>query len=172
MLIPIRGNDGYYIDDQGNVYSEWVNKGIHGLVRSKSLRKLKGSKHKHGYTMFRFKRNGKAHLLHRLVIESFVGPIPEGMVVCHKNDIPSDNRLDNLYIGTQRQNMSDSIKLNRFPSGYKNGQSKLSQNDVRKIRRIKELNPELPNRVIAGRFGVSRKVIDLILKGATYKNVI
>ncbi|MGN7284313.1 HNH endonuclease signature motif containing protein [Shouchella rhizosphaerae] len=172
MLKPINGYEGYFIDDQGNVYSKWVNKGIHGLTKDGPLRKLKGSKHKHGYTMFRFKSGDKAHLLHRLVIENFVGPIPEGMVVCHKNDNPTDNRLENLYVGTQKQNMSDSIRLNRFPVGSKNGQSKLSNEDVRKIRRIKEMKPELPNRVIAEKFGVTRKVIDLILRGRTYKNVI
>jgi hypothetical protein len=46
--------------------------------------------------------------VHKLVLEAFTGqPRPEGMVCCHVNGNPSDNRLENLRWGTLRDNAAD-----------------------------------------------------------------
>lgn len=45
-----------------------------------------------------------------LMLEAFVGPRPEGMVARHLNDVPDDNRLENLAWGTQGQNREDSVR--------------------------------------------------------------
>lgn len=45
--------------------------------------------------------------LHRLVVESFIGPIPPGCVVAHRNDRKWENALENLYIATARTNAED-----------------------------------------------------------------
>lgn len=42
--------------------------------------------------------------VHRLVVMAFIGPIPKGMHVNHKNRKKDDNRRRNLEIVTQRQN--------------------------------------------------------------------
>jgi HNH endonuclease/NUMOD4 motif len=44
-----------------------------------------------------------------LILETFVGPRPRGMVARHLNDVPDDNRLENLCWGTQSQNRYDSV---------------------------------------------------------------
>lgn len=59
---------------------------------------------------------GNRRWVHRLVIEAFVGPIPEGKMVLHWNDIPGDNRIENLRIGDHRENSADSIRNGRHPS--------------------------------------------------------
>lgn len=46
-------------------------------------------------------------LVHRLVMLCFRGPCPPGMVVCHNNGRPSDNRLENLRYDTQAGNQAD-----------------------------------------------------------------
>ena len=48
-------------------------------------------------------KNGKRNNLyvHRLVLITFVGPCPEGMECCHKDDNPLNNRLENLRWDTQ-----------------------------------------------------------------------
>lgn len=48
-------------------------------------------------------------LVHRVVLEAFVGPPPVGFQGLHKNDIGTDNRLDNLYWGTYSDNMNDRV---------------------------------------------------------------
>ncbi len=45
--------------------------------------------------------------VHELVLTTFVGPRPDGMLVRHLNDIPTDNRLENLAWGTKSENQQD-----------------------------------------------------------------
>lgn len=46
-------------------------------------------------------------LVHRLVLEAFVGPCPAGQESRHLNDVPDDNQLANLAWGTREENMAD-----------------------------------------------------------------
>jgi hypothetical protein len=50
---------------------------------------------------------GGGHRVHRLVLEAFVGPCPEGMEACHFDDDSSNNRLDNLRWDTSLANKVD-----------------------------------------------------------------
>jgi len=56
------------------------------------------------------------------VLETFVGPRPPGYCACHKNDIPDDDRLENLYWGSRRENQLDALrngnKLGGRPPGF------------------------------------------------------
>ena len=40
--------------------------------------------------------------VHRLVLEAFIGPAPEGLVGRHKDEDTENNRLDNLFYGPRR----------------------------------------------------------------------
>lgn len=42
--------------------------------------------------------------LHVLVLEAFTGEHPPGLIGCHINDIPDDNRIANLCWGTDKLN--------------------------------------------------------------------
>lgn len=67
----------------------------------------------HGYPSVNLTDNDGNHRtrpVHRLVAEAFIGPILEGMVVRHLNDVPTDNRLENLAIGTQSENILDCVR--------------------------------------------------------------
>lgn len=46
----------------------------------------------------------------RLVLEAFVGPCPEGMEACHKDNNRLNNRLYNLYWGTHLHNMREQYR--------------------------------------------------------------
>lgn len=48
----------------------------------------------------------RKHLVHRLVWKTFVGPIPEGMQINHKDENKSNNSLENLEVVTPKQNMN------------------------------------------------------------------
>ncbi len=48
--------------------------------------------------------------VHVLMLETFIGPRPEGAVSCHWNDIGDDNRLENLRWGTRADNGDDSVR--------------------------------------------------------------
>lgn len=57
--------------------------------------------------------------VHVLVAEAFVGPRPPGLWALHKNDLPSDNRPENLYWGTQVQNAQDALRNGRHRNARK-----------------------------------------------------
>lgn len=71
-------------------------------------------------------RSGRVH---QLVMSAFVGPTPVGLEVLHRNDIPGDNRLSNLYYGTRAENCDEAFRNGKHglsaaphcPCGYEFG---------------------------------------------------
>ncbi|UVK63865.1 HNH endonuclease [Gordonia phage LilyPad] len=67
-----------------------------------------------GYMKVGLRKDGKKYTrpVHRLVLEAFVGPCPEGMEACHGPYGMLDNRVINLRWDTHSENMKD-IKKHR-----------------------------------------------------------
>lgn len=65
-----------------------------------------------GYLRVTLSKEGiaKTRTVHRLVMETFIGPHPDGMEICHNNGDPADNRLENLRFGTPSDNRNDAVK--------------------------------------------------------------
>jgi hypothetical protein len=69
-----------------------------------------------GYGKFAVGLGGHAQIhtrAHRFAYETFVGPIPDGMVVCHRCDVPACVRPGHLFIGTSRDNNDDKVAKDR-----------------------------------------------------------
>ena len=60
----------------------------------------------------------KKYPMQRLVWMKFVGPIPEGMDIDHKNSIRGDNRLENLQVLTRSENNAKQGKQINNTSGF------------------------------------------------------
>ena len=56
-------------------------------------------------------------LAHRVVYEGLVGPIPEGMFLCHHCDNPKCVRPDHIFVGTDADNKADMYAKGRQASG-------------------------------------------------------
>lgn len=66
-----------------------------------------------GYGMFRWTK-GVMRTAHRVSYELFKGPIPKGMVVCHKCDNPKCVNPNHLWAGTMKDNYKDMLDKGRW----------------------------------------------------------
>lgn len=123
---------------------------------------------KEGYGLI--KQEGIVKLAHRISYELNVGPIPEGMIVCHKCDVPPCVNPDHLFIGTKKDNSDDMIRKNRayHPSGAKAPNARLSAEQVDKIRNHK--SPDISYKEIAKSLGVNVSTVHRIAAYKTWKD--
>jgi hypothetical protein len=86
----------------------------------------------------RDKGNGKrgTHYIHKIILNTFVGPCPPGMRCRHKYDIKTDNRLSEISWGTPRQNGDDARKNGRTPKGETASRNKLTEKMVLRAREL------------------------------------
>ena len=65
-----------------------------------------------GHMALQLRSGDRAETLyvHRLVVESFIGAIPEGMEVRHLDGDPTNNHLPNLAIGTRTEQRLDDVR--------------------------------------------------------------
>lgn len=161
------GFPGYFITDGGELYSQ----NYRGCRGSKELERRKTQYTRLGYEVTRLSRQNVlfTRFIHRLVLEAFVGPRPEGMECCHGPKGKKDNSLANLSWGTRKKNRGDDIKRDGIITwhfGEKNGSSKLKEAEVRKI---KALFGKITNAQIARTYGVSNTTIWNIRRGHIWK---
>jgi hypothetical protein len=99
---------------------------------------LKTYKNTIGYSTIKI--NKKWFLIHRLVAEKFIGDI-SNKIIHHKNNNPLDNRVDNLEITTQSENIKYAVK-----SGNHKGFANLKgQNQYTKAKRLGLPKPKTKN---------------------------
>jgi hypothetical protein len=104
--------------------------------------------------------------VHRLVLEAFVGPRPQGHEGCHRNGIRTDNRLENLRWGTPQSNQTDRVLHGTSNRGERCGSVKLTESQVREI-----LNSKEPGCDLAKRYKVSQQSICCIRKGRNWSHI-
>lgn len=73
--------------------------------------------------------------VHRLVLEAFVGPCPDGMEARHINGDPENNDLSNLAWATKLENESDKETHRTSHIGSRGMRRKLTEENVLEIRR-------------------------------------
>jgi len=128
-----------------------------------------GGKNKDGYG--NFWGDGKNIGAHRFAYERSFGLIPEhdshhGWCVCHKCDNRACVNPDHLFLGTNKDNVDDKVSKGRQASGPKAGKSKLTEDDVRRIRNLSGTA-----RSIAKQFNVFEGTIGRILKRKTWRHI-
>ena len=64
-----------------------------------------------GYGVIRLKK--KNVYAHRMSYETFIGPIPDGLIVCHRCDTPCCINYRHLFLGTHLDNLIDSVNKGR-----------------------------------------------------------
>jgi hypothetical protein len=157
----VPGFPSYQVSRQGQVRS---------LKRGRILRQFRGED---GYLHLNLWRDGrpKHHLVHRVVASAWLGGIPEGYQVNHKNGIKTDNRVENLEVVTPRENLRHARLLGLAPSlaGEGNYNAKLTAEQVREVRRLRKEGFSVSQ--LARRFEVCEITIYSIVTRKTWKHL-
>ncbi|ERG63471.1 hypothetical protein L332_03560 [Agrococcus pavilionensis RW1] len=120
--LPVVGYEGWYeVSDLGRVRSV-----------SREVRTGVGTRHMQGRVLRPFTRadgrysvtlsrddERRTRLVHRMVLEAFVGPQPTGAECCHHDGDPTNNRLTNLRWDTHTGNEADKRRHGTHPSSAK-----------------------------------------------------
>lgn len=99
---------------------------------------------------------------HRCSYETFKGPIPEGLYICHTCDNKLCVNPEHLYAGTASDNLNDAYRrgLKKPKLGQTNGNAKLTDAQVAEIMR------GTGSQSVEGKkYGVSQAHISWIRKG-------
>lgn len=135
---------GYKVTKAGKVWSDKSQKFLKPWARQ-------------GYLLVKVSVNGqeKTVSVHRLILESFVGPCPLGHECLHLNGNAVDNRLSNLKWGTPKENAA-----HKFEHGSLH--KKLTARQIKHIRRISKSKSQY---AIAKHFGINQSTVSRILSG-------
>lgn len=112
---PVTGYENFYdASDHGRVRrlprSVEIKDGSTRTTAGKMLRPFQHGRTSHLAVKLMVNGERKRRPVHRLVLEAFVGPYPEGMECCHADGDPTNNHLDNLRWDTRSANSHDSVK--------------------------------------------------------------
>lgn len=79
---------------------------------------------------------GNSNDLHVMVMAAFVGPVPKGQEVLHKDHNPGNNKLSNLKYGTRGENVKmDYEAKTRIPQrGILSGRAKYTEEQIKRVK--------------------------------------
>ncbi len=158
----VKGYEGLY----------WVSSA--GLVKGINSQKKPTVTNKGYFTLDLYSGNiRKKVLVHRLVAQAFI-PNPKNYPnVCHIDDNPQNNSMDNLFWGTQKMNIQDMVAKgrgrNKAFKGEKNGSAKLKDADIPAIKRLLQ---SMNCAEISRLYGVDRTAISQIKRGITWQHIL
>lgn len=165
MMRTIPNFSRYVAGEDGNLYST-------NYKRTGKLRVLKPAINKSGYlNTVLLDDSGKYRpvLVHRVVCSAYIGEVPQGMEVNHKNGIKTDNRPENLEYVTRSENLKHAFRigLEKPLRCDDNPCAKLTKDDVREIRSyVRSCGRRYYGRKeLAEKYGVSEAHIKDIVNG-------
>jgi hypothetical protein len=126
-----------------------------------------GSRTPNGYGKFSVKR--KDISAHRFSYQLHYGPIPDGMLICHRCDNPACVNPYHLFAGTQVENLADMATKGRRPIGEQAPNAKLTEKDVISIRTL--YSTGVPQRQLSRQFKISRPQIRRIIRHESWRQI-
>jgi hypothetical protein len=180
----IPGHGGAYaVTSDGRVFTTRPHSGRHRplSITDHPPRELRGTL-LNGYRRVELNSEAgrKCIFVHRLVAEAFIGPYPDGLVINHKDGNQLNNHASNLEYVTQAENVRHSWRTGLVKGGEARGAAKLTEAQVLMIRsryesgkptRVRGHKHPDSTRSLGAEFGVSGRVVHLIVQGKIWKHV-
>lgn len=118
-----------------------------------------------------FSVNKKRVQAHRFAWIDTHGPIPDGLCVCHRCDVPKCVNPSHLFLGTTTDNIRDASAKGRLhrPIGEKHPGSILTDDMVVQMRRLRASGVSVSE--IAARFGVRLSTASGVIRGRSWRHV-
>jgi hypothetical protein len=150
---------GYLVSRDGEVYS---------LKRNKLLAKVRIGR---DYVRVNLYDGGRVrhHLVHRLVAAAFLGRIPHGFEVNHKDGDKGNNDVSNPEIVTRDENRKHAQRNGLPRRGEANAKAKPTEAKVREIRQLREGGAHV--RELARKFDVTEQSIYAVCNRRTWAHV-
>lgn len=172
---PIKDHDGYFIDEDGQVYCN-LGKGNRRVGKRVEPYPLTPRPTKKGYLRI-YARNNITNkrddlYIHKLVGENFI-PNPNNLPeINHKHGDKNDNRKTELEWCTRKENIQHAIDTGLHKQkGEDNWMAKLTREEVREIReQYIPRDREFGGRALAERYGVRPSAITGIVRGKTWND--
>lgn len=120
-----------------------------------------------------FSLNGKVMIAYRASYIMHIGPIPDGLIICHTCDNGLCVNPSHLWAGTYADNRNDALAKGRDATA-KGGQKPnavLTEEDVRRVRRELSFGKRGTLSSLSRELGVSHSTIQDIFLGKTWKHV-
>ena len=171
----IKGHEGYYqVSNKGRIRSVDRKAKIgNGNTRTVKGRIMKTDLSNSGYLRVCGCRDCKKFKIdvHRAVAEAFIPNPEDNPQTNHKDGVKTNNHVDNLEWATRSENQRHAFKngLKNMPKGSTHHASKLTEDDVRDIK--KYLEDGLTQSTIADYYGVASSVISRINTGKAWAHV-
>jgi hypothetical protein len=118
-----------------------------------------------GYVMVTIE--GKRMQAHRYAYNDAYGDLTDDGVILHTCDNPSCINPKHLVQGTHQDNVRDRVEKDRSAKGTRNGRSKLTEEQVREIKRDKAST----NKQLGQQYGIDPANISKIRTGKVWGHV-
>ena len=163
---PINGYEDYLIGDLGDIFS----------YKNGVVKQLKTYNHSNGgyeiATLYNNSRKNIKRRIHRLVYETFKGPIDSQMpIINHRNGDVHDNSIENLVACSASGNMKHQTRIlgNKIKL-HESAKTNLTPEEVKEIYYLAN-NSNMTLQEIGDIFNISRTTVSNIKYGVTWSDI-
>ncbi len=138
-----------------------------GRIRNRKTLHIMSPSMSRGY--FILNLQGRCRLVHRMVVEAFIGKFKKGQQTRHLDGNRINNLPENLAIGTAKENCDDTVRHGTRARGEKITCSILRESDIFKIRQMHAVG--ISNADMCKIYGLSGPAMSHVVCGRTWKHI-